>query len=397
MKNSVFLIFFIILVSFFPRIWELNKYPPVVIDEPAYLRDINAMISKNDYYPANFQWDGSQATLAYLPTILLNKTFIPNQLLALRFTSVLMSLLALIPFFFLVKKYTNEIVAFSSTLMFSCSYYFLQFSRAGWGVIYPLTLGLYLLWIIESLNKHNKYFKLIIAGILAGITFYLYRAGEILIVGACIFLIIKIFRSQERLSKKIFEIFIPIFIFLIISAPWINAIKSNWQFFMLRQGVVSIQNTNKPYHKYNNSNDIIFYQIRTSVKSWLFLLPEVGTNPENPRYLPAAHPFVNPIIILLFILGLIIGIINFKKMYIWFFIYVSGVILGQVLTVDPPNGARGLILLPIIYLFSALSLNSIYNRFRNAKFIVLVLIIFSVIISVIDFLFYQNWMTWIKV
>jgi len=397
MKNSVFLIFFIILVSFLPRIWELNKYPPVVVDEPAYLRDINAMISKNNYSPANFQWDGSQATLVYIPTVLLIKTVIPNQLFALRFTSVLISLLSLIPFFFLTKKYTNKIVAFSSTLMFSFSYYFLQFSRVGWGVIDPLTAGLFLLWIIESFDKNNKYLKLIATGVLAGIISFLYRAGEILILGGFIFLFIKIFSSQERFTKKFLEMFIPIFIFLIISAPWINTIRSNWQFFTLRQGVVSVQNVSRPYHKYNNDNDIILYQIRTSIKSWLFLLPETGTSPENPRYLPTTYPLVNPTIIPLFIAGFIIGIIKFRKMYIWFFIYISGVILGQILTVNPPNGARGLILLPIIYLFSALALNSIYYKFRNIKFTGPALIIFSVIISYIDFLIYQNWMTWIKI
>jgi hypothetical protein len=397
MKNSLFLIVFIILISFFPRIWELNKFPPVVVDEPAYLRDINVMLEKNDYSIANTQWDGSQATLAYLPTIILIKTIIPNQFLALRLTSVLISLLTLIPFFFLAKKYTNKLIAFSSTLMFSFSYYFLQFSRVGWGVIYPLMIGFYLLWIIESLDDHHRYLKLITAGILAGIISYLYRAGEIIIFGAFVFLLIKVFNKQKKLIKKIFEILIPIFIFFIISAPWINTIRSNWQFFTLRQRVVSVENVNKPYHKYDNEGDIFTYQITTSVKSWLFLLSETGTNPENPRYLPAGNSLIDPILIPLFIAGFIIAIIKFKNMYIWIFIYILGVTIGQILTIDPPNGARGLILLPIIYLFSALSLNAVYNLFNNAKFATAVLIIFSVIISIIDFLFYLNWMTWIKV
>src|SRR3990167_9224250 len=129
MKKNLLLLFFVIIVSIFPRIWELNKYPPIIVDEPAYLRDVESMILNDNYYPANFQWDGSQATLVYLPTILLLKTIMPNPIMALRSVSVILSLLALIPLFFLVKNCTNDAIAFSSTIMFSYSYYFLQFSR----------------------------------------------------------------------------------------------------------------------------------------------------------------------------------------------------------------------------------------------------------------------------
>ena len=108
MKKSLALIVIVILISIFPRLWELNKYPPVVVDEPAYLRDIDKMVQNNNFYPADFQWDGSQATFVYIPTIILNKLFISDSLLALRTSSVIAGLLALIPFFLLVKRNTKK-------------------------------------------------------------------------------------------------------------------------------------------------------------------------------------------------------------------------------------------------------------------------------------------------
>jgi hypothetical protein len=39
----------------------------------------------------------------------------------------------------------------------------------------------------------------------------------------------------------------------------------------------------------------------------------------------------------------------------------------------------------------------IYNRFKGFKLINPAVIIFSIIISCFDFLFYQYWMSWIRV
>lgn len=397
MRTNILLIIFILLVSIFPRVWELDKYPPTIVDEPANLRDISKMINTNSWYPANFEWDGSQATLAYIPTIALIKIFMINPLFLLRISSVLFSLFSLIPFFFLVKSYTNNIVAFATTLMFSFSFYFLQFSRVGWGAIYPVSIGLYLFWIIESINKKNNYLKIIIAGVITGIIFYLYRAGEIYIIGTFLLIGVKIFTSFESFLKKILKIVIFLSLFLLISYPWISKINSNPNFYFLRQKVVSIKNVNNPYHDLTKTNDIILYQIKTSIEAWIFMLNINEMNNENPRYLPINHTIINPFLIPFFILGIIFAFIQFKKMYAWIVIYILGIVFGQILTVDPPNGARGLILLPVIYIFCALFLNYIYSKFSNKNLISIVLIVFSVIISYIDFIFYQYWMTWIKV
>jgi len=395
MKRSLLLIVVIIFVSTLPRIWQLNKYPPVIVDEAANLRDINKLLSYSNLHPFDYEWGYGQATLVHYPTISLI-TLGLNQFLALRLTSVILSLLALIPFFFIVKKYSNTLIAFCITLMFSFSYYYLQFSRVGWTNIHSLVLGLFLIWFIDLAIKKNSLLITAISGFIAGLLMYLYRSGEIYILAALLFLFLELIKtkSAQRGIKKmgIFLIF-----FIATSLPWIDKILSNWQLYNLRANVVSIFNVNLPYHNLYKPAGIISYQIFSTLKSWILLLPSNGGNIEDPRYLPLNHSIVSPPIALLFLAGLIISIVNFKKTYIWIFIFLTGLLFSQILTVDPPNGSRGLILLPIIYLFSALSLNLIYNKFKDTKFITPALIAFSVIISCVDFLFYQNWMTWIKV
>ena len=303
-----------------------------------------------------------------------------------------------IPFFFLVKKYTNRIIGFSLTIMFSFSYYFLQFSRVGWGVIWSTTLGLYLMWTIENMDNKNRILKIILAGILAGLVFYTYRAGEIYIVGSFLFFIIKIFFLKEKNLKKAFYISIFVLLFVLISFPWIIKISSDYENFALRQRVVAIYNTELPYHDLYEKKDILLYQITSAMKSWIYLLPTNTNNVENPRYLPQNYTIINPLLIPLFLIGLILALSKqFKKMYPWFFIYFSGIIFGQIMTIDPPNGARGLIMLPIIYLFTGISLNFFYQKFKKIRFIKIYILSFSIIVTITDFLYYKYWMSWISV
>lgn len=397
MKKELLILVFIIALSIFPRIWKLNELPPIVVDEPAYLRDINKMNLNKDFYPANFQWDFSQATLAYYPTILLTKLFFLNELTALRLSSVIFSILALIPFYFLVKKYTNEIVALSSTVLFSFSYYYLQFSRVGWGVIFPIFFGLMLIWIIDGITNSNYLKRVLLSGIVSGVIMYLYRAGEIYIACSFIYLVFKTFRLNADLSKKIFAVILFLTIFLIVSLPWINTIYGNIDRFLLRAKVVSINNVNTPYHRLSNKSEIMIYQITKSLNSWILLLPVDGGGYENKRYLPLSFTPINPILIPLFLMGFILSLIKLKTYFVWILIYGIGIVLGQILTVDPPNGARGLILLPIIYFLIALALFYIYKKFQKKNFVDYALLLLTLAVVIFDLFFYFNWMSWIIV
>lgn len=394
-KRGVLLLVLLILLALLPRLWNLKTLPPIIVDEPANLRDIDKLMSEPGFHPIDYDWAYYQATLVHYPAILLIELGI-DQFLALRLTSVILSLLALIPFFFIVERYTNTVIAFCTTLMFSFSYYYLQFSRVGWTNIQAILLGLFLIWLIDLAIEKKSLLYFIISGLIAGLLTYTYRSGEIYIFAGFILLISKLLK-QKDLQQKIKAFGTFLLAFSITSLPWIIKIFSNWELYNLRTRVVYVFNTSLPYHDLYKQNEILIYQIISTIKSWILLLPFNGGGIENPRYLPLDHAVVSPIIAGFFLIGLVIAIYRFKITYVWIIIYSLGLLFGQILTVDPPNGSRGLILLPVIYIFSALTLNLIFNKFKESRFIIPVLIIMSGIISCMDFLFYQNWMSWIKV
>lgn len=396
--SSFFYILLIIVISTYPRIWQLTNHPPLIVDEPANLRDIATILDKG-LRVTDFHWDFSKSYLGYIPTVLLIKaTNIQNHLFALRLSSVVVSLLGLIPFFFIVKNYSNEKIAFSTTLLYSNSYYYLQFSRVGWvNIILVNTLGLFLVYLLQTgVNKKNLK-RIAASGILAGLIFYSYRSGIIYILASFMFLLTENIKKRISLKKMSITLFVFVFSFLVTTLPWIIKIVRYPEKYNLRLRAVSIKKVNKPYHGLINNKDIFKYQIETSLKSWVLMKASWGEGSENPRYLPSRYPPVNFLIKITYWIGLIIAILNIRKYYLWLIIMTAGIVSGQILTVNPPNGARGLIMLPAIYILSALAINQIYKRSGKKNIVLTATIIVSLMVSLYDLFFYQYWMTWIQV
>ena len=84
-------------------------------------------------------------------------------------------------------------------------------------------------------------------------------------------------------------------------------------------------------------------------------------------------------------------------MYVWLLIILVTILLGQVLTVDPPNGARALIALPSYYIISSITFSQVYVKSHKNKFVLAALIFLAFFFSLYDLYTYQLWMEWIRV
>lgn len=394
-----FFLVLVILISAYPRLWHLTIAPPVIVDEPAYLRDIGAILKSGSwFFPANFQWDFSQATLFYYPTIFLAGILgtSPN-LFTLRLSAVIFSLLALIPLYFIAKEYTHKAIALCLALLFSFSYYYLQFSRVGWGVISITALGLYLVWSLQIALRKTNPFWFVLPGIVAGIIIYGYRGGEIYLLASFLYFISTLIAKNLCFKRILLTVSIFVGSFLLISAPWLFQISNHWELYNLRQRVVYVFNAEKPYHGFWQESDILKYQLSTAAKSWILLEAVDGGGVENPRYLPLKDPPVNLVIRILFLAGAVLAILKLKETFLWLTIFILGLILGQILTVDPPNGSRAMVFLPVIYLFPAFALERLYQLSGRSRLFLIIMVIFALIIAYNDFTYYQSWMRWIQV
>ena len=389
----------ILLLSLMPRLWKLEQHPPLIVDEAANLRDIDKILNSGNYNVLDFHWDFSKSQLVYFPALLVTNILgRQDSFLALRLTSSLFSILALIPFFFIVKSLTNRSISFTTTLLLSFSYYYLQFSRVGWNDIIGVScLGLYLIWFIQIASRKKSFLWAGASGVVAAIIFNAYRSGIIIILVSPFYLFYLL--KNHKVSKEFFVKIMSCFliVFFLLSLPWAIKISKNWEKYNLRLRVVALKSVNIPYHGLTKKSEIYKYQILTSIKSWVFLDAAGGEREENPRYLPLKVPPVNTFVRIGFLIGLVVSIIRPRKTSIWLSIYILGIFFGQILTLDPPNGARGLIILPSIYIFFALGLYKIYTASGKNKLVLTLLVIVSLLYCYLDFSYYQDWMGWIKV
>lgn len=397
----ILLIMCIVLVVFSlpARIYMLQDLPPLIIDEPAYLRDIQDMIKKGDYNPARPQWDGSQAYLDYYLSLFFILFLKMDGLFAVRLSSVLYSLIGVIAFFFITRLYTNNKIAFLTALMFSSSYFYLEFSRVGWNVIHALSLGLVCLLFTLLDTKGNRAAVLysLLAGIFASLCFYSYRGGGMYI--ACCFLIYIVSFYKNKNKKTAVQSAVFTLSFFALSTPWIISIIQNWEFYMLRHNIVSIFEVKLPYLGRDTWTKVFLYQIAMTVRSWIYMIPifSNGGHIENQRYLPLVVPILNALLIPFYWIGIILMIKKYKSFYPFLFIFIAGLISSQVFTVYPPNGARGLIVLPVIYLSLAIALFKLQKNYAHKKYISVIYAVFALLVCSTDILFYFYWMTWIKV
>jgi len=389
----------ILFLSLMPRLWQLEQHPPFIVDEAANLRDIDKILNSGNYKILDFHWDFSKSQLVYFPALLaINILGRQESFLALRLTSCLFSVLALIPFFFIVKSLTNRSISFATTLLLSFSYYYLQFSRVGWNDIIGVTcLGLYLIWFIQIASRKKSLLWAGASGVIAAIIFNAYRSGIIILFVSpfYLFYLLKNHKVSREFIVKIVSFFLAVF--FLLSLHWAIKISKNWEKYNLRLRVVALKSANLPYHGLTKKAEIYKYQLLTTIKSWIFLDAVDGGREENPRYLPLRVPPVNVFVRIGFLIGLAVSFIRPRKMAIWLSIYALGLFFGQILTVDPPNGARGLIILPSIYIIFAMGLYKIYTASGKNKLVLTLLIVLSLLYCYLDFSYYQDWMGWIKV
>lgn len=396
--KDIAIIIVVLFVSIYPRIWKLETLPPIIVDEPANLRDITKI--NGVLNPVEFHWDYSKAYLVHLlPFILIKLKLFASDLYALRFSSVLVSLASLVPFYLLAKRETNRIVALSTTLLFSFGYYFLQFSRVGWvDVTAVVFAGITIMYLAFLWKETGKSWYVYLGAFLSGILFYSYRSGLIYIVTFFIFIVIESLLDKScKLVRIVKLITISLAVFFITALPWLAKITNNWDQYSLRGRVVYINNAPLPYNGQVNHIDIVKYQISTSIKSWILLEAVDGGGQENSRYLPLTKSPVNIFVKLSFWLGIGIALIKIRRYYPYLIIITLGIIAGQIMTSYPPNGARALAFLPMIYLISAIAIYHVYKALNYDKIVLTIILIVSLLFAFLDFQFYQAWMGWIKV
>lgn len=337
---------------------------------------VDRFLNKLPVYMINFG-GGQSALYTYLAAIIVK--LMGLSILSIRLPGIILSLLAIIFGYILVKKTKNKYGALVFMfLMIICPWHVMQ-SRFG------LDCNLLSSMIIISLScllNSKKWWQYLITGILFGVTLYTYALSYLilpiflLLIFAYMLLIKKItFKYITITMIPIVILAIPLILMILINNGYMEEINSFItipKIYNYRVGEIGTKNI--------ISNLKVMKEIFTSDKFIYNSIPEFGT----------IYLFAIPLLIL----GLIIALVNtIKKLKernftldtIMLILFITNIIVMS-LTKTNVNKINS-IFIPALY-FVTISIMYIYKKFRIGSFIILIIYI---IMSILFFNYYYNY------
>lgn len=389
----------VICYAVFIRLYKLNILPSVVNgDESASIIHPLQIIFGKVTNIFQLTHDGSVSYLVYLPKAIFIALFgLDNSLFAVRFTTGLFSILAIILFYFLLKKYTGKITALVTSLAFASNYWYLNFSRLSWIAVDSVFFGLLLLKVSQKLTDKPSIRWVIFTAVASALVLISYMGGRIYFFAVLISLGLWLIRKNKsyKAIAKIKYLMLYLFITVIIFIPQFLQIIKNKDFYFLRAASLSIINIRNPYYgNYPKEKlKILLHQVNYTIRGFVFFDPAVSSEGfENPRLIPPNFPAVNIVIILLFWLGLIVSFFKKKRDIILWIIYLLNILILQIPSIYIPSWSRAIGIIPVIYIFAGIGLEFIISkRLSKIKMFNTVIVILVLAFSLMDVAVYWNW------
>jgi len=390
-RQTVILIFLILILASFFRLWRIDSVPPGLYSDEA-MNGNNALATLETgqfkvFYPENNGREG-----LFINIIAFSIKIFGNQAWAIRLPSVLFGILTVLGIFFLTKiLFQNERVALFTSFFLAASFWHINFSRISFRAIMApafLVWSLYLLWRIIKKTERQKLkpetnfmFRSSILAVFSGFIYGLgfhsyiaYRITPLLILAA---LLAFFFKAPAYLRKKIL---LPIFLFLIFAfiafLPLGFYFLENPQDFFGRTSQISI---------FESSRTILNLFKNTFITSQMF----VFLGDFNWRHNYAGAPQLWLPVALLFLLGIFK---SFKKLFskisqflfenlillLWFFLLLLPVIVSNE---GLPHSLRAILVAPAAMIFAGLGLEEIIKKIPGKKTTVLFIVVFFILIA----------------
>jgi len=397
-KKEIIFLLLILIFSFLIRYWKIAQLPSNITgDEVNFLFE---SLKITEGRGASF-WglcEPSQQPCFnnYLISLFLKIFGLKKAILAIRSPSIILSALALLPFYWLVRQHFSTFSSLLAALLFTTSYWNLSFSRSAWNNIHLVFYFLMFICFYENWWSTKRLRHLVAAGLLSGLMFYSYRVGKIFLLVPLVYSLVSfVFNRRSDFSKSVFRHFFSFLTVLVISLamflPQLAFIIRNKQLFLLRPKVTLIFFKKEPadYHKMKTWSQVASHQFQQTLRGVLFLDKVKRDDVENLRYLPNGSPFVDLGTRALVLFGLFILLIKFTRLRLSFWIYAIYLVnfLISFISVEPPNSARLVMLLPIFYFLTGFSLDFLSQQ-KNFR---VPLMVFCFILVFLNLKVYFNW------
>ena len=397
-KISPLIILVIISALFiFYRFVDIPRY--LAYDEVEFAK-LALSLQNKPYIPYSSLATG-HSTLYFYILLTSLKTFGVN-VFALRFPAAIFGILSVLLFYLIMKKTfkqsnnetMKQLFPFFLTTVFLTSRWFLNFARFSFEATFLLFLELVSIYFLILANaKVTNFLRLgtprlyfILSGLFAGLAFNSYTPGRIFFLLPLGFLLFKKqFNNlpagrQGEIMKQLLLFLIP---FVIVITPLTSYLLNNKdtridQQFFLRNHEMTVN------EKVNG--------LWSNVSSTTLMLFTKGD--MNGRHNYPGKPALNPILGILFIIGLLTSIKNYKDLYNKLFLFYFLISLFPALMTYPwenPNMLRTYTVIPAIVYFIGLSISEIFKITKQKYlWLIIIIIVFSSFYELRTYFKYQS-------
>ena len=411
MKRKYIEIIILLILSSLIVFFKFNEIPKNLAYDEVEFAKLALSLDKKPYAPFSLLATGHATFYFYI--ILASFKIFGITSFALRFPSAMFGVLC-VPLFYLIMKhvfnnkennYDNSLsssnnkrrwlstLPFLLTIIFLSLRWFFNFARFSFEPTLLLFLELAsIFFLFKYLNNLKKIHLLVFSGAFAGLAYNSYTAGRIFFALPLLFLILKGIKkdikvNRQTFKKIIYKIVLFIIPFIILIAPlniYLSKVKDTRidQLFFLRNHEMTINEKITGLGE-NIYKTALMFGIKGDI---------------NGRHNYPGKPALNPILAILFSIGLFLAIKNFSQFYNKFFVlYFSLSLIPALMTYswENPNMIRTYTVIPSVVYFIGLSIKRIINiRFNkiNKKYLyifIIAIIFSSSLYEIRTYFFYQ--------
>ncbi len=348
----------ILLAAFALRVTLLGQIPALLIpDECDNL--VNVFQILNGKGPGFFglDWKPQPAASVYLLSFFMR---LGDSVFALRLPSALLSVAALLPFHALLRRAVAAPAALLATGLLASDLWYLHFSRSGWENVHMCLFLLAAALAIREAVRTGDLRSYLVAGVCAAAGLYGYFAGRVILFCVLAFGLASLFRAGVDRRRIAVGLTVTCITAVVLFAPQLPVIIDNWPKFQQRSRVVfSFSRLDAPESL--PAQVSAFAQAFVNKTYFLFAPTIPLTDEPIYRYLPVETfgAFSRPIALLL-AAGMLLSLIYRGESLLWWVFFIVPFVLTEVVTTGSLNGARGVIFVPVLYLFVGLALDRLW-------------------------------------
>jgi 4-amino-4-deoxy-L-arabinose transferase-like glycosyltransferase len=353
-RGEVLIISLIMLAAILARSIDLADHPyPWSGDEASVGLEARKILSgeKTDFFDTG--WSG-QPNWSFMPTAFTLQV-IGDNITGVRAASALMGILAVLFVYLLGKEMFNKQVGLLAAAFLALYPVHVHFSRVGVNNINDSITVVLTLWLVIRATRSGRVGDYALAGVATGLTLYTYVGSRLVFIMAFGSLIYLAIIQRDFLRKNLTALLVYLGATVITIAPMVYFFTTHPDIFITRIGQEGILfNGWLARHAQETGQSVLAILVDQFSKSVLVF---IGRGAYGMFY-NSPQPYLTILASILFLLGMVYAFTKLRHypnviLLGWFW---AVILLGGMLTLNPPSNTRMVMTGPAVALFVAIGL-----------------------------------------